>query len=83
MDSETERKAAAFQEMEEWCVALPKVELHAHLNGSVRNSTLLSVLRSAAPHRTAPTHLPSHLIPLLPVLDFYPFGRGSLAPPGS
>jgi hypothetical protein len=78
MDTETERKATAVEEMREWCVALPKVELHAHLNGSVRNSTLLSVLRSA------PTHLPSHLIPLLPpVLDFYPFGRGSLPPLGS
>ena len=54
MDTETERKAAVVEEMREWCVALPKVELHAHLNGSVRNSTLLSVLRSAPP----PTHLP-------------------------
>ena len=23
-----------------WCRALPKVELHAHLNGSVRDQTL-------------------------------------------
>ncbi|PNT74615.1 hypothetical protein BRADI_1g18815v3 [Brachypodium distachyon] len=31
--------------MREWCVALPKVELHAHLNGSVRDSTLLELAK--------------------------------------
>lgn len=46
---DTERKVSADKEMREWCVALPKVELHAHLNGSVRNSTLLSVPPAAAP----------------------------------
>ncbi|CAD6216791.1 unnamed protein product [Miscanthus lutarioriparius] len=45
MDTETERKAASIEEMREWCVALPKVELHAHLNGSVRNSTLLELAK--------------------------------------
>ncbi|EER97681.1 hypothetical protein BDA96_02G425800 [Sorghum bicolor] len=45
MDTETERKATAVEEMREWCVALPKVELHAHLNGSVRNSTLLELAK--------------------------------------
>ncbi|XP_044455489.1 N6-mAMP deaminase isoform X4 [Triticum aestivum] len=35
----------AEKEMREWCVALPKVELHAHLNGSVRNSTLLELAK--------------------------------------
>ncbi|CAD6222739.1 unnamed protein product [Miscanthus lutarioriparius] len=45
MDTETERKAAVVEEMREWCVALPKVELHAHLNGSVRNSTLLELAK--------------------------------------
>lgn len=25
----------------EWCVSMPKIELHAHLNGSIRDSTLL------------------------------------------
>ncbi|XVF26005.1 hypothetical protein REPUB_Repub13aG0263000 [Reevesia pubescens] len=29
----------------EWCVSMPKVELHAHLNGSVRSSTLLELAR--------------------------------------
>ncbi|MBA0748157.1 hypothetical protein Gogos_005005 [Gossypium gossypioides] len=29
----------------EWCVSVPKVELHAHLNGSVRNSTLFELAR--------------------------------------
>ncbi|XP_075664116.1 N6-mAMP deaminase isoform X2 [Castanea sativa] len=29
----------------EWCVSLPKVELHAHLNGSIRDSTLLELAR--------------------------------------
>ncbi|KAG6537247.1 hypothetical protein ZIOFF_002334 [Zingiber officinale] len=28
-------------ELPEWCKLLPKIELHAHLNGSVRDSTLL------------------------------------------
>ncbi|KAE8728823.1 putative cytochrome P450 [Hibiscus syriacus] len=30
----------------EWCVSMPKVELHAHLNGSVRNSTLFELARA-------------------------------------
>lgn len=42
---ETERKAEAEKEMREWCVLLPKVELHAHLNGSVRDSTLLELAK--------------------------------------
>ncbi|KAK3127932.1 hypothetical protein QOZ80_7AG0580330 [Eleusine coracana subsp. coracana] len=42
---DTERKVAAEKEIREWCVALPKVELHAHLNGSVRNSTLLELAK--------------------------------------
>lgn len=29
----------------DWCVAMPKVELHAHLNGSVSDSTLLELAR--------------------------------------
>ncbi|KAJ8761891.1 hypothetical protein K2173_005602 [Erythroxylum novogranatense] len=29
----------------EWCVSIPKVELHAHLNGSIRDSTLLELAR--------------------------------------
>jgi adenosine deaminase len=58
MDTETEGKAAAVEEMREWCVALPKVELHAHLNGSVRNSTLLSVLCSAPPPPISPLPWP-------------------------
>ncbi|KAJ1292263.1 hypothetical protein BS78_02G378600 [Paspalum vaginatum] len=41
---DTERKVSA-EEMREWCFALPKVELHAHLNGSVRNSTLLELAK--------------------------------------
>ncbi|CAN6206362.1 unnamed protein product [Urochloa humidicola] len=48
MDAEMERKVAAEKEMREWCVALPKVELHAHLNGSVRNSTLLELAKQLA-----------------------------------
>ncbi|XP_037483745.1 N6-mAMP deaminase-like [Triticum dicoccoides] len=39
------RTSEAEKEMREWCVALPKVELHAHLNGSVRNSTLLELAK--------------------------------------
>ncbi|KAF8679026.1 hypothetical protein HU200_045779 [Digitaria exilis] len=48
MDTEMERKALAEKDMREWCVALPKVELHAHLNGSVRNSTLLELAKQLA-----------------------------------
>ncbi|CAJ2649530.1 unnamed protein product [Trifolium pratense] len=29
----------------EWCVSMPKVELHAHLNGSIRDSTLLELAK--------------------------------------
>ncbi|XP_024987880.1 adenosine deaminase-like protein [Cynara cardunculus var. scolymus] len=29
----------------DWWVSMPKVELHAHLNGSIRNSTLLELAR--------------------------------------
>ncbi|KAK8461005.1 hypothetical protein SEVIR_2G432200v4 [Setaria viridis] len=48
MDAEMGRKVAKEKEMREWCVALPKVELHAHLNGSVRNSTLLELAKQLA-----------------------------------
>ncbi|OVA10568.1 Adenosine/AMP deaminase domain [Macleaya cordata] len=34
--------------MEEWCLLQPKIELHAHLNGSVRDSTLLELARNLA-----------------------------------
>ncbi|GAU18362.1 hypothetical protein TSUD_202510 [Trifolium subterraneum] len=29
----------------EWCVSMPKIELHAHLNGSIRDSTLLELAK--------------------------------------
>ncbi|EPS61020.1 hypothetical protein M569_13779, partial [Genlisea aurea] len=29
----------------EWCSSIPKIELHAHLNGSIRDSTLLELAR--------------------------------------
>ncbi|CAN6169119.1 unnamed protein product [Urochloa humidicola] len=48
MDAEMERNLEAEKEMREWCVTLPKVELHAHLNGSVRNSTLLELAKQLA-----------------------------------
>ncbi|KAL4585455.1 hypothetical protein LXL04_010076 [Taraxacum kok-saghyz] len=32
-------------ELMDWLVSMPKVELHAHLNGSIRNSTLLELAR--------------------------------------
>ncbi|XP_020086607.1 adenosine deaminase-like protein isoform X1 [Ananas comosus] len=31
--------------MREWCHAIPKIELHAHLNGSIRDSTLLELAK--------------------------------------
>ncbi|RDX86089.1 Adenosine deaminase-like protein, partial [Mucuna pruriens] len=30
----------------EWCVSMPKLELHAHLNGSIRDSTLLELTKA-------------------------------------
>ncbi|CAM8979558.1 unnamed protein product [Rhodiola kirilowii] len=33
------------QEETDWYVSMPKVELHAHLNGSIRDSTLLELAR--------------------------------------
>ncbi|KAL5197925.1 hypothetical protein ABZP36_001437 [Zizania latifolia] len=45
MDAEAEAAKEKEKEMREWCVALPKVELHAHLNGSVRDSTLLELAK--------------------------------------
>ncbi|XP_068463019.1 N6-mAMP deaminase isoform X1 [Phaseolus vulgaris] len=30
----------------EWCVSMPKIELHAHLNGSIRDNTLLDLARA-------------------------------------
>ncbi|XP_031473593.1 N6-mAMP deaminase-like isoform X3 [Nymphaea colorata] len=35
---------SGFVDME-WCLALPKIELHAHLNGSVRDATLLELAK--------------------------------------
>ncbi|KAF3779991.1 Adenosine deaminase-like protein [Nymphaea thermarum] len=31
----------------EWCIAQPKIELHAHLNGSIRDSTLLELAKDS------------------------------------
>ncbi|KAG0469597.1 hypothetical protein HPP92_015648 [Vanilla planifolia] len=40
----TEReKGRDFTELKEWCLAIPKIELHAHLNGCIRDSTLLEL----------------------------------------
>ncbi|XP_010938623.1 N6-mAMP deaminase [Elaeis guineensis] len=32
-------------EIREWCHEIPKIELHAHLNGSIRDSTLLELAK--------------------------------------
>ncbi|KAK8941896.1 hypothetical protein KSP40_PGU012214 [Platanthera guangdongensis] len=32
-------------EMKEWCRSIPKIELHAHLNGCIRDSTLLELAK--------------------------------------
>lgn len=37
--------AGMAEELKEWCRCLPKVELHAHLNGSIRDATLLELAR--------------------------------------
>ncbi|KAK7303281.1 hypothetical protein RJT34_14184 [Clitoria ternatea] len=30
----------------EWCLSMPKIELHAHLNGSIRDSTVLELTKA-------------------------------------
>jgi len=37
------------EEKMEWWVSMPKIELHAHLNGSIRDSTLLYALIHTPP----------------------------------
>ncbi|KAI4342923.1 hypothetical protein MLD38_027486 [Melastoma candidum] len=41
-----EREVARKGKNMEWLESMPKVELHAHLNGSIRNSTLLELARN-------------------------------------
>uniref|UniRef100_K3WPU6 Adenosine deaminase domain-containing protein n=1 Tax=Globisporangium ultimum (strain ATCC 200006 / CBS 805.95 / DAOM BR144) TaxID=431595 RepID=K3WPU6_GLOUD len=42
-----------------WCEQLPKVELHAHIHGSIRTTTLQEILlEDAQLHGTAPRSLP-------------------------
>ncbi|MQL71931.1 hypothetical protein Taro_004264 [Colocasia esculenta] len=41
MDGGGVQDTATMEDMKEWCRAHPKIELHAHLNGSIRDSTLL------------------------------------------
>ncbi|KAF8404273.1 hypothetical protein HHK36_009155 [Tetracentron sinense] len=36
------RESESWREMD-WCLSQPKIELHAHLNGSIRDSTLLEL----------------------------------------
>ncbi|KAL0908980.1 hypothetical protein M5K25_023497 [Dendrobium thyrsiflorum] len=38
-------KCTNLAEMKEWCRAIPKIELHAHLNGCIRDSTLLELAK--------------------------------------
>lgn len=40
------------QEQLAYCQSMPKVELHAHLNGSVRDSTLRYSVGLRSPHTT-------------------------------
>ncbi|PKA51768.1 adenosine deaminase [Apostasia shenzhenica] len=38
-------EGCGFAEMKEWCRSIPKIELHAHLNGCIRDSTLLELAK--------------------------------------
>jgi adenosine deaminase len=42
----TETMEVSNAELREWCRELPKVELHTHLNGSIRDSTLLELVKN-------------------------------------
>jgi len=42
--------------MAEFCCRLPKVELHAHLNGSIRDTTIRCTSACPLPPATAPAH---------------------------
>lgn len=45
----------------EWCARLPKIELHAHIHGSIRPETLQQLLREhARANGTAPKSLPAN-----------------------
>eukprot|EP01018_Ginkgo_biloba_P003531 Gb_00816 [translate_table: standard] len=44
MDSQ-DATVSSMSELQQWCRSVPKVELHAHLNGSIRDTTLLELAR--------------------------------------
>ncbi|DBA02883.1 TPA: hypothetical protein N0F65_005910 [Lagenidium giganteum] len=74
----------AERTLEEWCSALPKIELHAHIHGSVRPTTLQEILLEEAkrtnsqpltlpPNRTMDEcfevfHLIHHVVTSRPIL---------------
>ena len=53
LQNKVESKQTNTEEEEEkkmeWWVSMPKIELHAHLNGSIRDSTLLYALIHTPP----------------------------------
>ncbi|XP_068668455.1 N6-mAMP deaminase isoform X2 [Aristolochia californica] len=46
----------------EWCLSLPKIELHAHLNGSIRNSTLLELAKVLGENNVIDFAVVEHII---------------------
>lgn len=46
----------------EWCMSIPKVELHAHLNGSIRDSTLLELAKGLGDKGLIDFSLVEHVI---------------------
>ena len=39
-----EHRASFYSDLMKFCFSLPKIDLHAHLNGSIRKSTLYELL---------------------------------------
>jgi adenosine deaminase len=51
--SSTQEESEKKESIRDFCTLLPKVELHAHINGSIRDSTLLELMKAQNPSSDA------------------------------